>query len=201
MLLELSTTWALQDLTWRTRFIVESSSHLRVRTIEGFLSLHEDPMHPNKWRRKNLCATNELIFHNALLQNDHWHFEMAITRWSPIFNLHLYGQTGCQFIKTISKWPLLTEYFFIGLTCSVVPFLESWELGTNLARSFASRRWLSRSLSVHSGHVQKKRSSEEAASEPLIYGLETQNYLYCHIPCGLLGPTGYDVCWLSALGQ
>ena len=31
------------------RFIVESSSHLRVRTMEGFLTIHKDKICPNKF--------------------------------------------------------------------------------------------------------------------------------------------------------
>jgi len=79
MLLDGSTTWPSHDLTWQTRFVVESSSRLRVRTIEGFLTIHKDELCPNKMKIGDLRATNKLIFDGPLFYDDDRCLEVAIT--------------------------------------------------------------------------------------------------------------------------
>ena len=88
-------------------------------------------------------------------------------------------------------WLRLTEYFFVRFGGSVVSFLESWKLHT-LARSFTSRRRFPCSLLVRCGHGWKKTSGKESKGESLIYGSENWTYLYCHVLCGLLGPTEHE---------
>ena len=89
MLLDGSTTWPLQVLTWWTRFVVESSSCLQVRMIEGFLLPCEIEWAEKKECR-DLCVTSKLILYDIVLHNYNWCLEVAITSWGPNFELGFY---------------------------------------------------------------------------------------------------------------
>ena len=179
MLLDSSTTWPSQDLMWQMRFMVKSSSHLWVRTMEEFLALCKNQMYLNKQRTRDLHVADELIFHNALLHDDNWCFEVTIAWRGPVFNLLFYGRRlQCQFIKITKVHQLtLTENLFIRFGCSVISFLESWKLG--MLVSLTGRRRFSCSL-LGCGHGWKMKSSKESDSESLIYGLKIWIYLCWH---------------------
>ena len=161
MLLDGSTAWPSQDLTWRTRFVVESSLHLRLRIIEGFLWHHEIEWAEEKGNR-DLHVTNKFILYDIVLHKYNWHLEVVITSWGPIFDLGFYMKgRRCQKKVGMTQMWRLTENFFIRFICGILSLFKCWVFRSNLARSFTCRRWFSCSLSACALHAWRNGSMIE----------------------------------------
>jgi hypothetical protein len=120
-----------------------------------------------KKRNEDLRATNKLILYDIVLHNYNWCLEVAITSWRPIFNLGFYMEGTRYQKKKVGMIRRLTKNIFVRFSCGFVSLLECWEFGSNLARSFACRRWFSGSLSACVHHAWRNGSSSNEFSVKL----------------------------------